>query len=166
MRARMLVFGIDPGSLKCGYAVIRKDGLRLDLMECGVFRAPANDNAGKWGRIAVIGRDFDDLLAQYGGGVGDTCAIESAFIPKGRTFGVETLAEARGALAFVALARRISVVTVAPSTVKKVVTGSGKADKKEVARVVMRHFGLKVEPSPDASDAVGVAMAGALQVAR
>lgn len=160
----MLVFGIDPGSVKCGYAVIRKDGLQLALMECGVFRAPANDNGTKWARMHVIGHDFDDLLQQYGAGVGDLCAIESAYIPKGRTFGVETLAEARGAVAYVASRHHLEVVTVAPSTVKKVVTGSGKSDKQEVARVVMRHFALKVQPAPDATDAVGVAMAGALQV--
>lgn len=157
----MLVFGIDTGSVKCGYAVVRKDGLRLDLLECGVIRAarPANDNGGKWARMQIIGMDFAALIEQYGGTTGDVCGIESAYIPVGRTFGVETLAEARGVVAFVARTHFLEVVTVSPSTVKKAVTGSGKADKAEVCKVVMRHFGLKVAPPPDATDAVGVAIA-------
>lgn len=153
----MLVFGIDTGSLRCGYAVLGMDGhAPLALLECGVFAAPANDNAGN--RIRIIADDFRDLMDQYGGGPGDVCAIESAYIPGGHRQGVETLAEARGVLSYVARTRGLSVVTVAPSTVKKAVTGSGRADKDGVAEVVRMRFGLKKALDPNASDAVGVAL--------
>lgn len=160
----MLIVGIDTGSTKCGYAVLRIEGAETHLLECGVFHAtsrPANDNgtADKWARLGVIGADFIGLLDQYGVGIRDTCAIESAYIPVGRTFGVETLAEARGVIAFLAISRGMRVVTVSPSTVKKSVTGSGKADKALVGAMVVKRFRLAVAPAPDASDAVGVALA-------
>lgn len=160
----MLIVGIDTGSTKCGYAVLRVEGPETYLLECGVFHAtsrPANDNgtADKWARMALIGADFVGLLNQYGVGFRDTCGIESAYIPVGRTFGVETLAEVRGILAYEAIGYGMRVVTVSPSTVKKAVTGSGKADKALVADVVRKRFKLSVMPAPDACDAVGVALA-------
>lgn len=160
----MLIFGVDTGSIKCGYAVLRVDGSQIDLMECGVITTskPANDNGvtmHKWMRMHDIADDFAGLLAVYGAALGDVCAIESAYVPVGRPWGVETLAEARGALAYVAGNFKLRIVTVAPSTVKKAVTGSGKADKAQVAEMVRKRFKLRTAPPADASDAVGVALA-------
>lgn len=156
----MLIYGLDTGSVKMGYAILLVEGRDIQLMECGVIRAPtaANDN-GKWSRMCVIGNDFDELLNQYGGGIGDTCAIESAFIPRAARVGVETLAESRGVVGYLASKRGLRVVTVNPSTVKKAVTGSGRADKEAVAEMVRKRFKLKTSPPPDAADAVGVALA-------
>lgn len=131
-------------------------------MECGVFKAPANDNGGRWARFRVIGDDFDDLLNQYGGGIGDTCAIESAFIPREHRVGVETLAEVRGIVGYLAARRELRIVTVSPATVKKAVTGSGRADKAAVAETVRVRFKMRTAPPADAGDAVGVALAVAM----
>jgi crossover junction endodeoxyribonuclease RuvC len=65
-----------------------------------------------------------------------------------------------GALAIVAAARRgIPVTLHTPSEVKAAVTGQGRADKDQVALMVMRLLGLDSAPRPaDASDALALAI--------
>lgn len=156
----MLVFGIDTGSHKCGYAVLVVDRLQLQYLACGVISAPANDT--KWERIHGIANDVRDVLVEHGAAEGDMLAIESAYVPRGRTMGVETLAEARGAIVYVALEAGIkSLRTVAPATVKKLVTGHGRAEKQGVAEALRVLFRLNKVPAPDAADALGVAVAAA-----
>lgn len=152
----MRLLALDPGSHKCGYAVVDMlDGGQLQLIECGVFSAPANDN--KWGRLRVIGQELDDMLDGWQDP--GTCGIEKAFVHRDHFMGAETLAEARGVVAYVALARGFTVLTVAPSAVKKAVTGDGRADKAAVAEMVRVRFKLRKAPDPDAADACGVAIA-------
>ena len=65
-----------------------------------------------------------------------------------------------GALAIAAAARRgIPVALHTPSEVKAAVTGQGRADKDQVALMVMRLLGLDAMPKPaDASDALALAI--------
>lgn len=154
----MRVLGIDPGSLKCGYGILECEGARLRYVECGVLSAKAGQD--KWTRIGIIGNELRALLAEHTWGLDDVCGIETAYIPANRGFhGAETLAEARGALCFVAVSAGLHIVTVAPSTVKKAVTGSGRAEKSAVAEMVRLRLGLKLTPLPDAADALGIAIA-------
>lgn len=154
----MLVVGLDPGSIKTGYAIVLVDRGDVQYVECGVISAPANDNA--WPRIKIISADLATLLDSHHFGRGDIVGVETAYVPQDRgPKGVETLAHARGALVQVCLQRDLEVVTVAPSTVKKAVTGSGRSDKEAVAEMVRKRFKLRNTPAPDAADALGIALA-------
>lgn len=153
----MRVLGIDPGSINCGYGIVDYDGAQFRYVECGVLSA--NARHGKWQRIGELADDLRGVLSEHKWGLDDLCACESAYVPPGRTMGVETLAEARGALCCVAMQAGLSIVTVAPSTVKKAVTGHGHSDKAAVAAHLVLILGLKNTPANDASDALGVAIA-------
>lgn len=154
----MLVVGIDPASVKCGYALLVVDGhADPQYIECGTIAAPANDN--KWARMAHIANSVRDVLNEHHVGRGDKVGIESAYVPRDRFFGVETLAEARGAIVYVCVAAAALVLTVAPASVKKAVTGSGKANKEQVAEILRRRFRLRNMPEENAADALGVALA-------
>lgn len=149
----MRVLGLDTGSQICGYGIIETEP--LGYVECGVFKARGT----KWQRIGVLGQDLRALLAEHKWGLDDLCGFESAFVPRGRFMGVEALAEARGALAMVCMDAGLSIQTVAPATVKKAVTGNGRATKEQVATHVQKLFGLSKRPANDAADALGVALA-------
>lgn len=152
------VLGIDPASILCGYAIVEQyDDGALGYIDCGVLQA--NPRHDKWVRICTLGNDLRTLLAEHVWGLDDVCGFESAYVPRDRPRGVETLAEARGALCYVSMSVGLSIVTVAPSTVKKAVTGNGHADKDAVGAMVMRRLGLKRKPDPNASDALGVCIA-------
>src|SRR5262245_49499252 len=68
------------------------------------------------------------------------------------------LAQARGmALAVVGLCG-LAVASYAPALVKKAVSGSGRADKTQIARMVQALIGLRSLPRADAADALAVAI--------
>ncbi len=151
------VLGIDPGSVNCGYGIVEQDGASIRHVDSGAIKATASK--GKWVRIGQLGNALYELLADHVWGLDDVCGFESAYVPVGRTNGVETLAEARGALVYVCLMLGLSIVTVAPSTVKKAVTGNGRAEKEQVAKVLGLRLGLRDLLLGDQADALGVAVA-------
>lgn len=155
----MKVLGIDPGSINCGYSIIANDNGRPEYIECGVLHARAG--LPKWERILIIGNDLRALLSEHKWGLDDQCAVESAYVPVGRGMkGVEALAETRGALCYIAMAYAgLGLTMVAPSTVKKAVTGNGRSDKSVVGEYVRGMLRLKSLPPPDATDALAVAIA-------
>lgn len=157
-----LVLGIDPSSLKCGYGVVRSDGQRLSFIAAGVIEVPGRRPLDE--RLVEIGDELaevcDELLAQLQPDEDVACAIEAGY-SDGRATAL-VLGAARGAAIYVVRSHlRRDVRQYEPSTVKKAATGSGRAPKDQVARMVMARLGLKREPSPDASDALAVAIARA-----
>jgi crossover junction endodeoxyribonuclease RuvC len=78
------------------------------------------------------------------------------------------LGQARGVALLAAAQSGAEVRSFAPSVVKQAVTGSGRAEKAQVARMVDSLLGIQVALRADASDALAVALCGLLrhQVAR
>jgi len=152
----MRVCGLDPGSVRLGYAVIKAEGQLLSYVECGVLTARAG--AGKYERLAELAADLERLLSEM---KPDVVAMEAGFVGmvKGKhQQGVLVSAAARGVAGMLAARAGIPVVEYAPSTVKLRATGKGNADKTLVAKMVMRRLFLQREPAPDAADALAIAI--------
>ena len=148
----MRVLGVDPGSVKMGYGLIGvAPGCRLTFVAAGVLTAPAGH--GKYLRLMELGLDLEEVIAEYRP---DVCALEAGFV-KGQ-MGALVSGAARGVAAYVAGCAGLPVVEYAPKTVKKAACGNGAADKDQVARVVTMILGLKVQPVPDAADALAIAI--------
>jgi crossover junction endodeoxyribonuclease RuvC len=145
------ILGLDPGSRVCGYGVIDADGTELSYVECGVLTAP--DNAMEW-RLGEIARGLREVIAELSP---TEVAVEDVFTHQNPRSAL-ALAQARGmALAVVGLAG-LTVSSYPPASVKKAVSGSGKADKDQVARMVQALIGLRSLPRADATDALAVAI--------
>lgn len=72
------------------------------------------------------------------------------------------LAQARGALLAALGGHTVEVREYSPAEIKSALTGNGRADKNQVARMVMLLLGLQGKrPSADATDALAVAVCGA-----
>ena len=72
------------------------------------------------------------------------------------------LAQARGALLATVCRAGLEIYEYSPSQIKSAVTGSGRADKQQVAQMVRRLLGLRDEKlSEDASDALAAAICAA-----
>ena len=158
----MIILGLDPGSVRFGYGVIRTDGLRVDYVAAGVISAPAGWD--KYRRLGELGRELEGVLAEYRP---DAAALEAGFVWGGRKGaearrggqqGAITSAAARGVAAYLCVARGISVTEYHAATVKKGAGGRGNATKEDVARVVMLRLGLRRMPDVDATDALAVAI--------
>lgn len=148
----MRILGLDPGSRFCGYGVIDEVGGALRYVECGVLTAPEG-NAMEM-RLGEIARGLHEVIAELAPAV---VAVESVFVHSNPRSAL-ALAQARGmALAVIGLAG-LRVASYTPATVKKAVSGSGRADKDQIARMVQALIGLKSLPRVDATDALAVAI--------
>lgn len=150
----MRVLGVDPGLTRCGVGVVDgAPGRRVSLVRVDVVRTSADLDLAS--RLLAIEQGIEAILDAT---QPDAVAVERVFAQHNvRT--VMGTAQA-GALAIAAAARRgIPVALHTPSEVKAAVTGQGRADKDQVALMVMRLLGLDAAPRPaDASDALALAI--------
>ena len=148
----MRILGLDPGSRVCGYGVIEADGTELRYVECGLLTAPEDAPVEK--RLGEIARGLREVIGELSPAY---VAIEDVFSHQNVRSAL-ALAQARGmALAVVGLAG-LPVASYPPASVKKAVSGSGRADKDQVARMVQALIGLRSLPRADATDALAVAI--------
>ena len=150
----MRVLGVDPGLTRCGVGVVDgAPGRRVSLVHVEVVRTSADLDLAS--RLLAIEQGIEAVLDATRP---DAVAVERVFAQHNvRT--VMGTAQA-GALAIAAGARRgIPVALHTPSEVKAAVTGQGRADKDQVALMVMRLLALDAAPRPaDASDALALAI--------
>jgi crossover junction endodeoxyribonuclease RuvC len=150
----MRVLGVDPGLTRCGLGVIEGEpGRALTLVGTDVIRTPAGDEIGA--RLLALEVELELWLARY---QPDAVAVERVFSQHNvRT--VMGTAQA-GAVAIVCAARRgVPVALHTPSEVKAAVTGSGRADKRQVTEMVTRLLRLADPPRPaDSADALALAI--------
>ncbi len=146
--------GVDPGLTRCGLGVVDGElGRPLTLVAVDVVRTAADQPVQT--RLVTIERALCEWIERY---QPDAVAVERVF----SQHNVKTVmgtAQASG-VAMVAAARLdIRVALHTPSEVKAAVTGSGRADKAQVAAMVTRLLRLTAAPRPaDASDALALAI--------
>ena len=146
----MRICGIDPGLRATGWGVIDILGNRIKWVGDGVIRA--DSTAPMPARLHHIHEQVSMVITTH---QPDSIAIEDVFIAKGVASGIK-LGMARGA-AMVA-GGNLPVYELAARRVKQNITGSGRADKAQVAAMVARL--LQITPSgADAADALAIAIA-------
>jgi crossover junction endodeoxyribonuclease RuvC len=150
----MRVLGIDPGLTRCGVGVVDGSvGRPLTLVDVGVVRTGAELPIEQ--RLCLIEAGLEQWLDAT---QPDAVAVERVF----SQHNVKTVmgtAQASGIALLVAARRGLPVALHTPSEVKAAVTGSGRADKAQVAAMVTRLLRLSETPKPaDASDSLALAI--------
>lgn len=147
----MLILGLDPGSVATGYGLLAAEGSRLRPIVHGVLSPLREGNVAT--RLAHLAQALDELLAAH---QPEVAVMEKTFHgPNTRSLIV--LAQARGALLACLGRHPIELVEYSPAEVKVAVTGNGRADKTQVARMV--HLQLPTLPAGgrhDATDALAL----------
>ena len=148
------VLGIDPGLTRCGIGVVDAlGGRRARLVHAGVIRSDSEDPLER--RLLVIARGLRAALEDH---APDAVAVERVF-SQANTSTVIGTAQVSGIALLEAHERGIPVALHTPSEVKAAVTGSGRADKKQIQTVLTKLLGLEAPPQPaDAADAVAIAL--------
>ena len=149
----MRVLGIDPGSLRTGWGLVTGGPSDARVVDCGVVtlgsRRPLPD------RLATLYRGMEELIRRL---EPSTAAVEAPFFGAGARSALQ-LAHARGVILAALGNAGVEVAEYSPATVKKSVTGSGRADKTQVGRMVVQLLRLSEPPAPhDLSDALAVAL--------
>jgi len=146
------ILGLDPGSRFCGYGVIDEVGGALAYVECGILTALADRPMEQ--RLGEIARGLREVIDELAPAV---VAVEDVFTHQNIRSAL-ALAQARGMVLAVVGLCGLRVASYAPALVKKSVSGSGRADKEQVARMVQGLIGLRTLPRADATDALAVAI--------
>ena len=146
------IVGIDPGSHNLGFSCLTKSGNQLKLLTAETVQAPRK--AELYDRLNVIRLRLVALFDEFSP---DEVAIENIFTAK-NVQSAFYLGIVRGVIFTLCMERGIRVFEYAPTQVKSVVTGSGRADKTQVQKMVGLILGAKVDAGFDATDAVAIAI--------
>ncbi|HJO22302.1 MAG: crossover junction endodeoxyribonuclease RuvC [Myxococcota bacterium] len=148
----MRILGIDPGSNATGYGVVESQRGKLVHVAHGVLRPPRR--AGVAQRLDYLHRTVCEVIE---GHAPDVAAIEQIFVARSPRSAL-LLGQARGAVLVALGGAGLVVHEFSPSQVKQGVTGSGRATKDQVKRMVSRLLGIDRVRASDAADALAVAI--------
>ena len=150
----MRVLGVDPGLTRCGVGIVEGAiGSPISLAGVGVILTPTD---------AALDQRLLDLDQQLSEWINlwkpDVIAVERVFSQHNvRT--VMGTGQAAGIALLLAAKAGIPVMMHTPSEVKASVTGSGRANKAQVALMVQKILNLETIPKPvDATDALALAI--------
>ena len=146
------ILGIDPGLRRTGWGVIEVEGNRLVYIGCGSIEP--SERLPLAGRLLAIHEGLAAVLGDYSPA---EAAVEQTFVNKD---GVATLklGQARGVAMLAPAMFGIEVAEYAPNQVKKTVVGAGHAEKNQIAMMLKILLPKAEPPSPDAADALAVAI--------
>lgn len=150
----MLILGIDPGSTRVGYGLIRREKNQLELLESGLLKIEAKN---KNERLLDLEKSFSKLLNRV---KPDLAVLEKLYFVKNAKTGLE-VAQSRGILTLLVIKHKIPLLEFTPLEIKQALTGYGKSDKKAVLNSVRKILKTEVvRGGDDAADAIAAAITG------
>jgi crossover junction endodeoxyribonuclease RuvC len=147
-----VVLGLDPGTRHFGWGVVEQRGQRLLHVAHGVVDTNTDESIAA--RLVVIERALIDVLSAHGPSV---ASVEALFFAKDPQ-AASKLGHARGVALLVCARAGLAIHEYAPALVKRAMTGSGRADKRQVAQMVRIILALPAAPPADAADALASAI--------
>lgn len=155
----MLILGIDPGTATTGFGVIDVEKDNFEVVDFGLVETDKDGTPGK--RLFNIHKQIINILTKYNP---DIFAIEMLFFATNAKTAIR-VGQAQGVMLLAAASQSVKVVEYAPGTIKKVITGNGRADKKMIQKYVRKMLGPKVRSRvhkkthfDNAADALAIAL--------
>lgn len=148
----MRVLGLDPGLRITGWGIIDSDGNRLRHVADGVVKS--DDRLSLAERLAQLHQGIRAVIAEW---TPDEAAVEETFVNKNPESTLK-LGQARGAVLLAPALSGLAVGEYAPASVKQAVVGTGRAQKDQVGMMVRTLLPGCLVKSPDAADALAVAI--------
>ena len=146
------VLGLDPGLRRTGWGIVEADGNSLRYRACGTVEVAAE------GALALrLQRLYDALAATIREFRPREAAVEETVVNRNAGSSLK-LGHARGVVLLAAAHGGLAVHEYGAKTVKRAVTGTGGADKRQVASMVRMLLPGCGNPGADAADALAVAI--------
>jgi crossover junction endodeoxyribonuclease RuvC len=148
------VLGIDPGLTRCGVGLIEVSaGRKLKLVSVDTLTSDKSLELSA--RVGRIGDALEELIKREKPAA---IALERVF-SQANLRSVMGTAQISGVVLHLANRYRIAVYLHTPTEVKAAVTGSGRANKDQVGKMVAKILGLSQIPKPaDAADSLAIAI--------
>ena len=126
----MKILGIDPGLAIVGYSIIEYDGDKVVLLNSGSIKTSKERTESQ--RLLEVFEDITTVIEKY---KPDIASVEKLFFFKNQKT-VMPVAAARGVIMMALEKCGIPAFEYTPMEVKQIMTGYGRADKKEVEQMV------------------------------
>ncbi len=139
--------GVDPGIMATGFGVLEARAGGVGVVDAGVINtSPGQALEARLNALYVL--IVEDLYTEYK-------------FPRTAVL----MGHARGVIYLAARQLGVAVLALAPSEVKRAVTGNGSAGKAQVQRAVQTLLGLESLPRPShVADALGLAVTGMARI--
>lgn len=149
----MILIGVDPGTIICGYGVILVEGSSYRAIDYGCIKPPPSYEISD--RYLIIFNSIEELLEKH---KPNALIVETQFVHKNVQSAIK-LGMARGAVMIASARKGIPIAEYAPTKVKLAVVGNGRASKEQVQKMVQMLLRLTQPPEPeDAADALALAI--------
>lgn len=149
----MVIVGIDPGTTRIGFGVIKKDGGSLRCLDYGLIASSPAD--GRCLNSQQVISEIQSLLSKHRP---DAVAIEKIFFFKNQKT-VISVSEMRGVLMAAVATTNTPIYEYTPLQVKQAVSSYGRAGKDQIEAMVRLILGLKGRVKPDdAADGLAIAI--------
>ena len=149
----MKILGIDPGMAIVGYSLVDYDGKVCKLLKSGSIQTKKGTREAS--RLLEIMEDMTTLVEAF---KPDVASIEKLFFFRNQTT-VMPVAHARGIILAILEKYGVPIFEYTPMEVKQVLTGYGRADKKEVEQMVKLALGTDLLPKlDDTVDLIAIAI--------
>jgi crossover junction endodeoxyribonuclease RuvC len=157
MKNQTRILGIDPGLQITGYAVVELAPAGPKVCEAGVIRTseskPPPDLAV---RLCSLYDGLVEVLDEFQPAA---VAVEQLYAHYLHPRTAILMGHARGVIFLAAGQRKLPVVSYNATTIKKTITGNGRASKEQVQRTIQRELNLAAVPEPpDVADALAAAL--------
>ena len=148
----MLILGIDPGTTRIGYGLVKKEGGDFIFKDAGLLEIK-NVNPGE--KLIELEKQMSALLKRT---KPDKAGVEKLFFSKNKKTALR-VAEAKGVILFTLAKNSIPFVEILPNEVKTSVTGYGGASKNGVAKMVGHLLKIPTDKYiDDTTDALAIAI--------
>jgi len=155
MAKEKIVLGIDPGTGRCGWAIIQSPALNRQpkkLIDCGCIETKPKTALPE--RLELIYKTICDLIKKHHP---SDLAIEELFFVKNIKTGI-SVSQARGVVLLAAQQAKIPVFEYKPNEIKLAVAGYGHATKEQMAKMIKLHLkGCNIKQD-DTADAIAIAL--------
>lgn len=149
----MKILGIDPGMAIVGYSLVDYDGKVCKLLKSGSIQTKKGTKEAS--RLLEIMEDMTTIVEAF---KPDVASIEKLFFFRNQTT-VMPVAHARGIILAILEKYGVPIFEYTPMEVKQVLTGYGRADKKEVEQMVKLALGTDLLPKlDDTVDSIAIAI--------
>ncbi len=150
----MVIVGFDPGLATLGYGAISKDSKgKIEVLDYGIVQTPKGESLSV--RLCMLEEAIKQIIAKF---KPDEISMEELFFAKNVKTAI-AVAHARGVLLLTCNKECGRIFEYTPLQIKQALTGYGRADKKQIQKMVQTLLNLKSIPKPDdAADALAVAL--------
>jgi len=156
----MKILGIDPGTATTGYGVIKVNkNKKLEVLKFDLIETDKNGSPSK--RLETIHKEMLQIFKKY---KPDVMAIEKLFFAANAKTAIR-VGQAQGIMLLAAANNNTEVFEYAPASIKKILTGDGRADKRKIQKHLRILLGNKIRSRPkkkthfdNAADALAVAV--------